>query len=96
VRQSEPSRAVDPESLEKCYREAGTPADGRPTIWRRPFWASIEEEAEYLIAIRANPKGPDERSFNYVQRIARIVNGSLVENPEKAMPAIRQPGEDDE
>ena len=93
MRQSEPSKATEPELLRKCYREPGTPFDGRPVLWRRPFWSGIEEEADYLIAIRANPKGPDERSFNYVQRIAGIVNGAL-ENPERAMPESRQPGEE--
>lgn len=92
MRQSEPSRAVEGDLGQKCHREPGTPFDGRPAIWRRPFWTSIEEEAEYLITLRANPKDPDERSFSYVQRIAGIVNGPL-ESPERAMPE-RQPGED--
>lgn len=92
MRQSEPSRAVPDDVGAKCYREAGEPFDKRPVIWRRPFWSGIEEEADYLIALRANPKGQDERSFSYVQRIAGIVNGPL-ENPERAMPS-REPGED--
>lgn len=92
MRQSEPSRATEPDLGQKCYREPGTPFDGRPAIWRRPFWTGIEEEAEYLIALQANPKRPDERSFHYVQRIASIVNGTL-ESPERAMPD-RIPGEE--
>lgn len=92
MRQSEPSRAVEGDLGQKCFREPGTPFDGRPAIWRLPFWASIEEEAEYLISIRANPKGPDERSFNYIVRISEDVNGAL-ESPERAMPD-RQPGEE--
>lgn len=93
MRQVEPSRATDPSLGPSCYREPGVPFDRRPSIWRRQFWASLEEEAEYLIAVRANPKGPNERSFNYVARIAAIVNGAL-ESPERAMPESREPGED--
>ncbi len=94
MRQSEPSRATPGDYGQLCYREPGTPFDGRPSIWRRPFWSGVEEEADYLIAIRANPKGQDERSFNYVVRIARIVNGVL-ESPERPMPEARIVGEDD-
>lgn len=56
----------------------------------------MDEHSEYLSAVRANPKGPNEGSMAYIVRIAETVAKDRLAPAAKAMPASRVPGEDDE
>lgn len=68
-----------------CFRWPGEPRDERPMIDVRDVWASFEEEAAYMRAVRENPRvvdleaGTIENSKAYIVRLAEIVaQGPLV------------------
>lgn len=86
LNQPEPSPWTPPEQRRKYWREPGEPVDGRPLIWRRPFWASPEEESAYLSAVRNNPRREDEGAFAYIVRIAETVQRGPLPPAVKAMP----------
>jgi hypothetical protein len=68
--------------------------DGRPVIAAKPFWESESEELTYELAVRNNPRRPDEVPWAYIARIASIASGKWLAKREaiaalakaKAMP----------
>jgi len=62
----------------------------RPPIRRDP----VDEHAEYLQAVRANPKGANEGAMAYIVRIAETVEKGRLAPAGKPMPVSRIPGEE--
>ena len=58
-----------------AFRWPEEPPDGRPMIAADPFWSSDGEQTTYELAVRQNPKRPDELPSVYIARIAAIASG---------------------
>ena len=74
--------------LREAYAKANVLPFVRPPI-KRDEW----DGDEYLAAVRANPKGPNEGPMQYIVRIAETVEKRRLAPPLK--PLSREPGEDD-
>lgn len=73
-----------------AYREPDEAPDAREwVIKRKPFWSDRTEQATYEHAVEANPKGSEEGTLEYLERIVKIATGKLAQRP-KSMPAVEE------
>lgn len=78
--------------LREAYARSKVLPFVRPPILRDPG----DEFDEYLCAVRANPKRANEGPMTYIVRIAETVEKGRLAPAGKAMPAVREPGCDDD
>lgn len=72
--------------VRNAFREPDEPPDGRPLIYRDPFWKDASEQSVYEHASATNPRRPGEGAMSYIARLAAIAEARL-----KSVPKVRLP-----